>query len=411
MSTWLGFLVAGWRLNWPTVFLLGLPIPSLAVEPKPMNQAEFLAAIEARGPWTAVRAAAVGQAQAEVVAASVRPNPAVQLDREQVFGATGQTEHQLAVTWPLDLSGRLARQAEAARLGVDVAKKQADLQVWLRRVEALQTFRQGQHARARLQALEDMRNQLTTLVEAVRARARRGDASAWEADRVELEIAAWDDALAGERAALQRLVARLGWLAGEETGVLPQGFVTLPAERTPTAMPQPPGREVLDLRARQAEAERRAADRATWPTVAVVGGLKTQDQPGGFAAGYVAGIAVGLPVFDRGAAEQARAAAARHQALAERGVLDWQVHGQRAVAWADLQARVRRARDYESSAVARVAQLLRRASVAYREGEAGLFEVLDAWRTSRDVRLRSLDLVQEAREAELDLWRALGAEP
>ena len=61
--------------------------------------------------------------------------------------------------------------------------------------------------------------------------------------------------------------------------------------------------------------------------------------------------------------------------------------------------------------LARLDPLLRAAETGYREGEAGIVELLDAYRTARGVRLRDLELRRDARLAELDLWLALGRRP
>jgi outer membrane protein TolC len=48
------------------------------------------------------------------------------------------------------------------------------------------------------------------------------------------------------------------------------------------------------------------------------------------------------------------------------------------------------------------------AEVAYREGEVGILELLDAVRTSSRARLRSIEIRLEARLAQIALERAVG---
>jgi cobalt-zinc-cadmium efflux system outer membrane protein len=76
-----------------------------------------------------------------------------------------------------------------------------------------------------------------------------------------------------------------------------------------------------------------------------------------------------------------------------------------------LQARIAQARRYREAQLRRAEDLVRRAEAAYREGDRPVFELLDAYRTAREVRLRELELRREARRGELDLWRALGRRP
>jgi cobalt-zinc-cadmium efflux system outer membrane protein len=53
-------------------------------------------------------------------------------------------------------------------------------------------------------------------------------------------------------------------------------------------------------------------------------------------------------------------------------------------------------------------ELTRIAEVAYREGEAGILELLDAVRTASRARLRSIELQLDARLAQIALERAVG---
>ena len=53
-------------------------------------------------------------------------------------------------------------------------------------------------------------------------------------------------------------------------------------------------------------------------------------------------------------------------------------------------------------------ELVQIATVAYREGEVGILELLDAARTALRARIRSIDLRLDARLAQIALERAVG---
>ena len=53
-------------------------------------------------------------------------------------------------------------------------------------------------------------------------------------------------------------------------------------------------------------------------------------------------------------------------------------------------------------------ELMQIAEVAYREGEVGILELLDAVRTASRARIRTIDLRLEARLAQIALERAVG---
>jgi outer membrane protein TolC len=51
---------------------------------------------------------------------------------------------------------------------------------------------------------------------------------------------------------------------------------------------------------------------------------------------------------------------------------------------------------------------MRIAEIAYREGEVGILELLDAVRTTARARIRSMDIRLSVREAQIALERAVG---
>jgi len=55
-------------------------------------------------------------------------------------------------------------------------------------------------------------------------------------------------------------------------------------------------------------------------------------------------------------------------------------------------------------------QLSQIAQLAYQEGEQGILELLDAYRTSLFSRLQILEMAWSARQAEIELNRAVGEE-
>jgi outer membrane protein TolC len=155
-----------------------------------------------------------------------------------------------------------------------------------------------------------------------------------------------------------------------------------------------------------------AAARRTWiPTLVFTGGLKTSDMGAQTATGYTGGIGFGVPLFDYGQADRARALARRTEAQAVLRVLKWRLPSIIQIAYDSLVQRTAQARHYTETQLPRLQGLVRRAEVSYQEGERGVFELLDAYRTARDTRLHAIELRREAKRSELELWRALGKRP
>jgi outer membrane protein TolC len=182
-----------------------------------------------------------------------------------------------------------------------------------------------------------------------------------------------------------------------------------------TATPTPAGQvgtrgdvRAARLRVEQAEHELSAARRLWIPGLLLSGGLKMTEVDGERATGYVAGLALELPLFDNGQAERARSSARRRQRRAEARAAERSALLAVATATDELARRVAQVKSYQQGPVTRLPDLVRRALTTYREGDRPIFELLDAYRTARDVRLRYLEIRRIAKKADIALRRALG---
>jgi cobalt-zinc-cadmium efflux system outer membrane protein len=369
-------------------------------------------------PRAARIAAEVDAARADVVAAGVRPDPSVSVEREEVFPDGGLATSYLRLAVPLEISGRRGARVSAARALVEAAAAEGDGARWQLSIEALRRFRIAAYERARVELLRAERAALVQAVEVVRKRTTAGAASGYHLQRIELELAAYDDRIAAAETELATARIELGALVGMAAGVDAAGTLELPGD--------PPALEALlgaavheraDYRAAGARLEgaralSRAAGRAWIPELAVSGGVMAQDVgDGATARGYAAGLSLSIPIFDRGQAERARAAAQRRAAEAERRVLERDVPAAVRARHQALAQILARARAVRRDQLARLDQLLRSAETGYREGGGNVVELLDAYAAARDTRLRELELRRDARLAELGLWLALGRRP
>jgi cobalt-zinc-cadmium efflux system outer membrane protein len=231
-------------------------------------------------------------------------------------------------------------------------------------------------------------------------------------------LAAHDDLVATAETELHRARRKLAALAGDPGGLYDAGDpLDTPGSPGPVetlVSGALAGREDYRgarLRVDEAQSRLAAAKRGWVPSLELTGGLEWSDLGTETATGYVAGIALSIPLFDRGQADQQRAAAARRRAAAESRAIEQRVPALVRAAYETLERDVAQAQRFAEQE-AKVDELLRGAEVSYREGERpSIFELLDAYRTVRDVRLRHLELRRGAKSAELDLWRALGRQP
>jgi cobalt-zinc-cadmium efflux system outer membrane protein len=124
----------------------------------------------------------------------------------------------------------------------------------------------------------------------------------------------------------------------------------------------------------------------------------------------VISVTVPLPLFDRGKAEMGRAEIARRAALARAEAIRAEVQLRLKGAWEETQTRSRVAGIYQTKVVAETGDLVRIARAAYEGGEVGMLELLDAYRTQREARLRMHGLAATARQSALELERLVGEE-
>jgi cobalt-zinc-cadmium efflux system outer membrane protein len=151
--------------------------------------------------------------------------------------------------------------------------------------------------------------------------------------------------------------------------------------------------------------EAEAARRARLPAPNLFGGVKRADDVSGGETGGVFGVSVALPLFDAGRREAARWVAERVRVDAERVFIESRIRGEITGASEVLAVRQGALSQEQQGAAEELVQI---AEVAYREGEVGILELLDAVRTVSRARIRSIELRLDARLAQIALERAVG---
>jgi cobalt-zinc-cadmium efflux system outer membrane protein len=144
------------------------------------------------------------------------------------------------------------------------------------------------------------------------------------------------------------------------------------------------------------------------PEPSLTGGYKGVGLEGERLHGFVAGVAIPFPLLDRSQDEAARgrgrAKAARARLALETDLASAEVRGLRAQA-AQLADAARR---FRVEAMEPSRALVATAEAAYRGGELGILELVDAHRGALDAALQAVDLEWAARKARIDLDLAAG---
>jgi cobalt-zinc-cadmium efflux system outer membrane protein len=409
-----------------TLLLLAMPLSAAADDtaaespPTSLDAATFAERFDSANPRIQAIGADVDAKRADVTEASLWPNPALSYQREEVFPDSGGiAENTLTLSWSLDFSGRRSRRTDAARDGVRAARARADDDELAALIEALGTFYDAAHARLRVDALREGREPLARMVDALRARVKAGDAAGYDLSRLELELAAYDERIAEAETELGTARRALGGLLGEPSTLYDADTDALALPAVPAAA-EDLTREALTARgdyrataldASSAGAASSAADRGWVPQLDLGLGVKTADLGTETATGYIAMIGIELPLFSRGQADAERAGAHERAARARRAQLEREIPTDVRVAREQLVSAVDQIQTFRTQQLDRAQALVSVAETVYHAGEGSVVELVDAYRTAVNARLRYLALLRRAKAAELALSLALGRRP
>jgi outer membrane protein, heavy metal efflux system len=384
----------------------GLVVPAL-VAAQDRTEREIVELIVREGPQATAIRAETEVVRREQLARLAYPNPGVTYSREGAgFTEFLQAEQSLPI---FGVRRSLSRAGVAATAAADAER---DLRLWLLRSDASAAVARLAAEQARLQSAEAHIGDVERLLEILRTREREGEGSRFDRLRAEQELqdtrqlmTAAAVGVAEARATLAGMLPRdvsVARIAGAlDPKPLPVSADTLPTRATSTRAEL----RALDQAAQRASFEAEAAGRAKLPSPTLFGGLKRADDLARRESGGVFGVSVSLPLFDAGGREAARWDAERARVEAERFSVESRIRSEIAGAVEAL-SMLQAALSQEPQEAGR--ELAEIAEVAYREGEVGILELLDAIRTASRARLRHIDMRLDARLAQIALERAVG---
>ena len=387
------------------VALLSIGAPALAQTV--LSEADALARLSADSPRVKSIRAAIELRRADVLAAGRWPNPRLTFNREAVAGVR---ENIFTVSQVLPITGRRGLEVSAASSLIEAERSRAGEEVRRARAELRLAYADLVSAQVREAALAQARDRVRDLAGVLAKREAAGDAAGYDRLRAEREVTELDSEWAMARADRARAQAMLGAFFAEGTDATSLVAVPTPASRA--ALPsvdellrhaQTVRGEPLALQ-HEIDAARfteQAAGRRLIPEPELVAGTKSSNAAGGD-IGSVVSVHASIPLFDRAQPEKAMAQARVTQAEANaalfRATLTAEVSALRA-----LVVETREAADRYRGTAANVSQLERIAQVSYDNGERGILELLDAYRTGAAARTRQMMLDASARRAEVEL--------
>ena len=370
---------------------------------------EIVEVIVRESPQAKAIRAAAESVTAEQAARSAFPNPSVSYARE---GAGTTTFYQMEQALPaFGFRDALDRVGVAARESADAER---DARLWQLRIDAHVALARWRAATERLEAARSVERLVEQLIRVLATREREGEGSRFDRVRSEQELV--DARQAVSSADIDRMAARGVILAMLPPNLpLPDTIARASAAATlePTevliqkAASSRAELRALDGSARRFTLEGEAAERAAGPAVTLGGGVKRADDRLETRTGGVVGVSLTLPLFNRGARDVTRWNAERARVEFDRAVVEAAIRAEITTAAAILSLR-RQVATMTREALTSADELVTMADVAYREGEAGILQLLDAYRTRGRAQERAAAAALELRLGEIALERAVG---
>jgi outer membrane protein, heavy metal efflux system len=394
----------------PSAFcLLVSAFAFISAEAQEITEREAIQKFLASTPLSRVARAQSNVTRAEWRSATLVSNP---IFTASVEDSGGTRDQFLLVQQSLPITGRLGLLKQAGESAISATDARAKRRLDIVTADFRKLFLALGNAQQRETVLQQNVSRLTELVRILREREKAGEASGFDLIRAERELvdAQADTKLAHvqveqSRSQLASYVPDLA--AAAITAPIELGTMPTVTEAVTHALQQRADHRALRSELAQAEAQRRAAERLRVPEPTFTGGLKRTRFAGISDNGFVAGINIPLPFFNRGQADAARFNAEKDRVTAEQALLERQIEADVRASHAAANAGTELVNSYQPSSTT---DLLRAADSAYQEGERGILELLDAYRLVRDADLKRLEILTTAKEAHIDLELAMGAE-
>jgi cobalt-zinc-cadmium efflux system outer membrane protein len=351
----------------------------------------------------------VDVARGDAIRAGLWPNPVLSYSRERsTSGPTTAGDDLALITQTFDISGRRGLRSDAAGRRVEAARARGASTRLAFEVDVRSRFHELLAADRRVAATAEALQRIDTLSTAVGRRLAAGDASGYDRGRLLRERASIGARAAVEEAGRARARARLGGLLGATdvpgvTGALLPAGAPPPLDGLASRVTSRPDLRALAEEAEAGTLDARAGGRGWIPELTLSGGYKGWTAQDERLNGFAIGVAMPFPLFDRGQDEalrgDGRARAARARLVLETEAANAEVRGLHAQATALAEA----ARSFRADALETSRRLIATADAAYRGGELGILELVDAHRGALDAELQALERELTARRARLEL--------
>ena len=394
-----------------------MPLPSAVSTEPVLTSADAFKAYETGNLERKAAQAQVEAARQQVRAAGLLENPTISHSQGHNNTGTptnGDHYYSNTLSQTVPITGKLGYRRQVAEANRDATEGAFQLRDIGLRLAVLRAYSRLLAAQQHVLFTRQDLASLEEVVDVLKKRVAAGATAQYDLTRGELEAervrTELSDALADEKAAREELRKAIGPAA-------PIGpFAVAPVDLSPpyaevgalTAFALSARGDLKAARALSGGAEASAilAKREVVPDITLSLGLLNTNGP--HSTDVLAGVSIPIPIIRRG---QGTIQAARSTADAARfdvQALETRIPTEVIRAIAVYQQRVAERDRYQTAVKQRAERLLRIAQTAYREGARGILELVDAYRTSREVRLRDLELRAAAEAAGFDVAEAVG---
>jgi cobalt-zinc-cadmium efflux system outer membrane protein len=364
----------------------------------------------------------VGVAEAERVAARLRPRPGISITGENL-GISGPTafnrlyEVGATIQQSIELGGRVGKRKEVAERTVALAEARLADVLQRRLLDLRRGYFEAVLARANLEIARENRTGFDELVRLNTTRLKEGDVAEGELIRVRLEKVKFDNSVAAAALAYEQAKVRLLELLGETdyglAGALdlrePLQFIPVMfdlARLRETALANRPEVKIAEMEQALAAAVLELEEsRGKGEIIPFVGYKRV-----GVDDTVLAGVTIPLPFGNRNQGGIARAAAQRQVAGTNVQLARNRVLSEVEVAYLAYTTARDQVRAYESGLLDQAQESVTITLAAYREGVTPLLNLFDAQRTRSEVRSGYLKALYDYRNSLFTLEQVIGTE-
>lgn len=375
----------------------------------PLTFEEVLAQAQALPEVRDLNAAQLAEAEAGVVNARTWDNPSFEFTREQIDEAgNGISEDFYTLSQSITRPDLRRKRVAAALLMRDQATLQNQITQLDLKDQVAQLFYGVLHLQQRQVLLNTWFDEMKAQHQRLQAYREEGFISGYELRMLDLQMReAQREAQHNENLYQKERRFLFEWLQLGDPRPLQDTL--LPAQQASADSENHPRLRALQASAQAAEARAKASNKLLFSEFTLQAGVKRYQDDFFSDTGWVFGVAVPLPAFNRGQGERAMAQAQARAAKAEAALAKVRFTARERALEQALARQLASYKTYETATLNDANQLVEIAKLGLEEGEFSVSEYLRAMQMRRDAGLALLDMAAEARSVALELNQLRGS--